>query len=310
MDIVGRAMDRRRFLSVCCGAGVGLGALGCSGWLTACGGAAGDQADGGSATPAGSPHPSGPSPSTSVGGSPAPTGTAYYTANMKQYMAMTEGMAHGLEKMMAPDYGAHDATAIAAAMVADFKEIVPELPYIGGDENPMSQILVSCAMSMAYCLAMGEHGKPMDEAGRYNYFVYAAFQKQQAPPQGAPKQPDTAAARRGARQWCTWTQQRAYPGNWVAEYVGGLQEPYTYGYDFAECGALILARHLGVPGFARYLCILDKPQYEAMGQGMTRTETLADGFDRCNFRFRDDGVVRLEEPFSARKLKAWGVGQS
>ena len=42
---------------------------------------------------------------------------------------------------------------------------------------------------------------------------------------------------------------------------------------------------------------------------MTRTTTLADGFDRRDFRFRDDGVVRLGEPFRARTLREWGIAQ-
>lgn len=34
---------------------------------------------------------------------------------------------------------------------------------------------------------------------------------------------------------------------------------------------------------------------------------LADGFDRCDFRYSEDGVVKLEEPFTVEKFREWGI---
>lgn len=280
-------MDRRSLLGLCGTAAAGFCALGLTGSLAACGDTSDDDAS-----------------------RRASEGAAYYAAHKDEYLRMCEGVADALEGMMKPEYGATTARAIATSTVARYRELLPELPYIGGRRNPMTGILYRCGVSLAYCLAVTGHGRPVDDAGRFNYQMYVDFPYSHGDGATRPTaSPDPAAERRGNREWCAWTQQRAYPGDWVAEYVGGLSAPYTYGFDMTECAVLRLCRHFGIPGFAPYLCLPDKPKYEAEGKGMTRTTTLADGFDCCDFRFRDDGVVRLGEPFSARTLREWGVVQ-
>jgi hypothetical protein len=296
-------MDRRRFLTGCGKAAAALVVLSAAAPLAACGGSSGSAA-----SPAASPK-AGTSASPSPSGSTDPTGSAFYLAHKAEYMPTTEGFAKGLEAAMAQEYGAKVAATIAEDMVADFEEVLAELPYIGGnDKGSMTSTLVNCAMSMSYCLAMMENGRSMDDAGRYNYFACAAAARMHPVPKSDRYQPtDVAGERREARGWAAWTQEGTYPQNWVAEYVGGLPKPYTYGYDFTQCANVGVCKHLGIPKFTRYLCMLDKVQYEAIGQGMTRTKTIADGSDCCDFHFRTDGVVRLGEPFTALKFREWGA---
>ena len=41
----------------------------------------------------------------------------------------------------------------------------------------------------------------------------------------------------------------------------------------------------GAPELAFYLCWLDYPMFNVMKVGLIRTETIAQGCERCNFRF-------------------------
>ena len=135
---------------------------------------------------------------------------------------------------------------------------------------------------------------------------YKYYLENPIPPDQKYKSGDLDKKRKDARELAEWTQERDYPYNWVASYVGSVKRPFIYGLDYLECGNLKLCKHLGITGFTKYICMLDNILYTARGQGVTRTTTLADGFDRCDFRYSEDGVVSLEEPFTVEKLREWG----
>ena len=43
----------------------------------------------------------------------------------------------------------------------------------------------------------------------------------------------------------------------------------------------------------RYVCLSDMALSDAMGWGLKRTETLADGCDKCDFRFRKGAATEI-----------------
>lgn len=60
---------------------------------------------------------------------------------------------------------------------------------------------------------------------------------------------------------------------------------YALAFDFTACGICKLCRDEGCPSLARYLCKLDYALAEMMGLRLERTTTLADGGERCDFRY-------------------------
>ena len=49
----------------------------------------------------------------------------------------------------------------------------------------------------------------------------------------------------------------------------------------------------GAPELAPYLCLIDILYSEKFGWGLMRTTTLADGDERCDFRFKKGGETRV-----------------
>ena len=49
--------------------------------------------------------------------------------------------------------------------------------------------------------------------------------------------------------------------------------------------------------FAPYLCWIDYPQFAAMGLRLDRTETIAQGGQRCDFRVSRGEPVHVEPEF-------------
>lgn len=232
----------------------------------------------------------------------------YYLKQKDELIGQARGFSEELEQMMIPEYGQEEAGAIASDMVEEYDKMIGELPYIGGDKNAhMTKLMIEASMSMAFCLAMKEHGKSIDDAGRLNYdTIEQNYQENPLPPDQRYKKGNVEQKRKEASEFAKWTQKREYPYNWVSIFVGDVPEPFIYGLDDIECGNLKLCKHYDIGSFTPYLCMLDNILYPARGQGLTRTKTLADGFDRCDFRLSDDGVVELKEPFTTRKLREWG----
>lgn len=89
-------------------------------------------------------------------------------------------------------------------------------------------------------------------------------------------------------------QSRTRPvGGWVAQFVPGAGEHFDYGVDYKRCAIHQLALAHGAEDFAPYICLADIVGSDAFGWGLVRTETLAQGGSRCDFRFHRGGQTRV-----------------
>ncbi len=86
------------------------------------------------------------------------------------------------------------------------------------------------------------------------------------------------------KKWAENTQKRIYENDWVVELLPKNNE-YDLGYDYLECGVCKLFNDEGCPNLAKYICRLDYMFAETMGLRLERTLTLAEGADKCDFRF-------------------------
>jgi hypothetical protein len=99
-----------------------------------------------------------------------------------------------------------------------------------------------------------------------------------------------------ARRRAAESQQRPYPDGWVAVFVEGDGKTFDYGVDYLECGICKFLASQGAPELAPYLCVADIHYSEAFGWGLQRTQTLAEGHGRCDFRFKKGGKTKVAVP--------------
>jgi hypothetical protein len=85
------------------------------------------------------------------------------------------------------------------------------------------------------------------------------------------------------------SEQRRYPADYVYRFVEGDGETYDYGVDYVECATVKFLKEQGAPELASYLCAADRLYSEALGWGLMRTMTLAEGAEKCDFRFKKGG---------------------
>lgn len=86
------------------------------------------------------------------------------------------------------------------------------------------------------------------------------------------------------KEWAKSTHRRVYENDWVLDLLPGNGQ-YDLGYDYLECGVCKLCRDEGCPEFAKYLCSLDFVIADIMGLRLERTTTLAEGGEKCDFRY-------------------------
>lgn len=88
--------------------------------------------------------------------------------------------------------------------------------------------------------------------------------------------------------------QAARLGGWTYRFVEGEPGAFDYGTDYTRCAIRELAIESGAEAFAPYICLADIPGSEALGWGLARSETLAQGGERCDFRFRKGGRTEVK----------------
>jgi len=97
------------------------------------------------------------------------------------------------------------------------------------------------------------------------------------------------------------SQKRQYPGDYVYTFVEGGEE-FDYGVDYVECASCKFLSEQGAPELAPCLCVIDVLYSEKFGWGLVRTMTLAEGYEKCDFRFKKGGVTRVKVPEFMRWL--------
>ena len=90
------------------------------------------------------------------------------------------------------------------------------------------------------------------------------------------------------REQAKISQNRQYPMDFVFKFVEGDGIELDYGTDMIECGIIKLFRKQNAEELVPYICLLDFPISRAFNRGLIRTMTLAEGADRCNFRYKKD----------------------
>ena len=219
------------------------------------------------------------------------TGKGYCRSRMLDIIALFEEHSRAWKPLIANRFGDDWADAIAEYAHDYLEALIPEIPYIGGDENPMTRHLIRSTTSLVFYKAMKLRAISMSETGKILYD--AVMEQVSLLPLLAPSPPEELEEK---REQARWSQARRYPGDWVWEFVEGDGIEFDYGYDFIECGTQKLYHVHNADEFLPYYCYLDFVTYRIAGWGFTRTMTLAEGYDKCDFRFTQGGKTNRDWP--------------
>ncbi|MFX1270685.1 MAG: L-2-amino-thiazoline-4-carboxylic acid hydrolase [Promethearchaeota archaeon] len=166
----------------------------------------------------------------------------------------------------------------------EYEKMIPSLPYVGGKKSQFTNLMIQSGQTIAFYRAC----KMFDLENRlFGELLYVIGEAQVQSVSGIKKwlarhMLFTRFYKNRWRRAMEESLNRDFPMNWVGEFVEGKNE---YGFDFAECGFLKLARENHCEEIAPYVCLSDFARMRGIGVGFRRTQTLAMGHPRCDFRF-------------------------
>lgn len=203
-------------------------------------------------------------------------------------------------KHLVDAYGKEQGEAIARESLRGFEALLPAIPYIGGDENRYTRNLYLTAAVLAMYRSLQARGATVEEAARLIYLGTASFFNS-FPTRWLMRWQGRRMLGRKRReqlaQSAVISQQRRYPDDWAYEVVEGDGQDFEIGMDFTECAIVKYLDREGAPELAPYLCWVDYPQFAAMHLRLDRTETIAQGGQRCDFRVSRGRPVHVEPEF-------------
>jgi hypothetical protein len=219
----------------------------------------------------------------------------YYTTRQEKLLRGFDTTSALMSASLIGRYGEEFAKKLHREARRRYKELIPKIPYINGLRARMlNTFLLISAQELAVYKAMAKHGKPPGEAWELCHealrlrleqlprwkrrlmrqFMFSRFVKK-------------IMARRASQE------QKARFGNFEIEYLIGQGDDFDFGVNYHRCGNYEFVKRHGGEEFAPYVCMSDIALSQAMGWGLRRTQTLADGCPHCDFRFKYGATTRI-----------------
>jgi len=227
------------------------------------------------------------------------TAEDYYKSQKSKLLKDFDNIVKRTNKVFASYYGKDQANIIAAEIRQEYEALIPQIPYIGG-KQPLTQFLIATVQFLAMYRVLKKHGITLEEAGALIYEVCQALINSY--PKFAlrlfGRMDFSKRYQRGVQKRAEESHQRQYPGDYVFNFVQGDGKEFDFGVDYIECAGYNFLKKQGAPELAPYLCNIDILYSEAFSWGLIRKMTLAQGYDRCDFRFKKGGKTRVVVPTS------------
>jgi hypothetical protein len=193
----------------------------------------------------------------------------------------------GTEKALAMCFAQDRVVELMDAIRQANTALAPQMPYIGGGENLFTEWLTFGVYYLAVYQVLKAEGLQIEDVGRV---IYDAFQSMA----DYPKWMLSLVSRlkysekyvRNLKAAAAITQERRYPGDWVATFIEGDGDEFDYGLDITECGICKFYRAQGAEELTPYMCLSDFVISNSLERGLVRYHTLAEGSDVCDFRFK------------------------
>jgi len=231
----------------------------------------------------------------------------YYEMKKGDFLKQMEGFMLVGHMIMQKHYNDEFISRVLKESNNNFSVILENLPYIGGDENRLTDNLVGASMILALHQSIKANGKNVEDSAKIAYEILEyAYSNQLIKVQQMTRDPsEIAEVIQEERRLHAFFQRIKYPQNWVAEYIDGTGTEFDYGWDYYECGIVKLMKQYEAIDLAPYMCLLDYITHKAQCKGLKRTKTLAHGDNCCDMRIRLGSNEIILEVYSEAKLKEW-----
>lgn len=226
---------------------------------------------------------------------PARQITGYYNPHKRKLLKDLDHTFTLMNDTLVDRYGAETTRRMKQRVHTEFQALIPEIPFIHGLRARMLNVfLLVTAQEVAAYRALSGLGKPPEEvwqlchkALRLRTEEIPKWKKRLLRRLMFSRFLRLIMARRAKRH------QVGQFGEFEIEYLSGEGGNFDIGINYRRCGNLRFAMDHGAEKFAPYICMSDIALSEGMGWGLTRTQTLADGCDHCDFRMKEGAMTHI-----------------
>ena len=219
----------------------------------------------------------------------------YYLPKKSKLLKDFDKTADLVEDYLVKRYGKELADRLYRETRQEYEKIIPEIPHIEGPRaRPLNLFLLIVAQELAVYRIMKKHGKSLGEAWEICHeaiklrmekfskikrwllkkLMYSNFLMKRV----------KRRAERG--------EQLKF-GDFEVKYLIGDGREFDWGVDYVACGHYTFLKAQGAEEFAPYVCLSDIALGDALGWGLIRTQTIADGCESCDFRFKKGSETKI-----------------
>ncbi|MFX1285634.1 MAG: L-2-amino-thiazoline-4-carboxylic acid hydrolase [Promethearchaeota archaeon] len=226
-------------------------------------------------------------------------GRKYYLSQKPKIMVNFEKQIKLFRRVLCKQFEEKVVDQIINDTRMEYEELIPEMPYIGAEESRVGKRLTSniinTTMGLALWKTIKKRSVTVEEAAvllcetaeemfnsmsRFSKIFLRTFRTLTY------SFPLKHLYRRLLKNMAKKSQEREFHNNFVMHYIDGEGEEFDFGFDYTVCPINNFWREQGEEELLPYICLYDYFTSDLTGSGLIRTQTLAEGFDRCDFRFK------------------------
>ena len=220
----------------------------------------------------------------------------YYNSRQEKLLKDFDRTLALIKDSLVKRYGEEFAKILQSNVRQEYEKLIPEIPYIKGLRGKIfNNFLLITAQELATYKAMKQQGQPASEAWELCHQALR-LRVAQIPPWKRwlwknlmfSSLMKKIVARRAKQQ------QKVRSGDFEVEYLTGRGDDFDIGVNYLKCGNYNFAMEHGGEEFAPFICMSDIALSDALGWGLMRTQTLADGCDFCDFRFKKGAATQID----------------
>lgn len=212
----------------------------------------------------------------------------YYIINKNRMVKSTRALIKSMENVLIKYYDKEFSNNVIENVNMLFEELLPSLPYIGGMDNLLTKQIVNTAPDLALYKVLKSKKIETVQIGKIIYEANIEYWNSYPKIVGPlfriylRSKLYLNTLKSSAEQ----SQQRKYAGDFVFSAVDGEKGNFDYGIDYHECGICKYFHEHDADEIMPYVCLSDFASSDAFKTGLLRTTTIAEGNEKCDFRFK------------------------
>lgn len=218
----------------------------------------------------------------------------YYTSQSKKLIKEFDQLINKVRMPIIARYGDERTTKMVREVREEYRQLLPILPYVGG-EQPFTQFVIASGWFLAFYRVMQSEGSSVREVGELAYLLSQTYLE---------RVPGFARHLLGymtfspryvarLRKRAAISQTHPYPRGYIYSFIEGDGVNFDYGVDYHQCATWTLFQENSAAELTPYLCACDYLYSRLLGWGLTRTTTLGEGGQVCDFRFKKGRQTRI-----------------